>query len=101
MAILAALFAAVGRQAGRVLTTALGWASALLFGRVPRHKQLLLSLIALGSLLWVVLVLGIILPWWRPWGPRRAPFGRRLSAGPARCSSDVFPDTSSCSCREP
>jgi hypothetical protein len=62
VAILAALFAAVGRQAGRVLTTALGWASALLFGRVPRHKQLLLSLIALGSLLWVVLVLGIILP---------------------------------------
>src|SRR5665647_1189979 len=62
MAILAALFAAVGRQAGRVLTTALGWASALLFGRVPRHKQLLLSLITLGSLLWVVLVLGIILP---------------------------------------
>ena len=62
MAILAALFAVIGRQAGRVLTTALGWASALLFGRVPRHKQLLLSLIALGSLLWVVLVFGIILP---------------------------------------
>src|SRR5450759_1370448 len=52
MAILAALFAAVGRQAGRVLTTALGWASALLFGRVPRHKQLLLSTAQLGSGPW-------------------------------------------------
>jgi hypothetical protein len=59
LAILAALFAAIGRQTGRVLTTALGWASTLLFGRVPRQKQLLLSLISLGSLAWVVLLLGI------------------------------------------
>ena len=62
MAIFAMLFAAIGKQAGRVLTTALGWASTLLFGRVPRQKQLLLSLITLGSLAWVVLLLGIILP---------------------------------------
>jgi hypothetical protein len=62
LAILAALFAAIGRQTGRVLTTALGWASTLLFGRVPRQKQLLLSLISLGSLAWVVLLLGIVLP---------------------------------------
>ncbi|HEU6439070.1 MAG TPA: hypothetical protein VFC12_01405 [Terriglobales bacterium] len=62
MAILAMLFAAIGKQAGRALTTALGWASTLLFGRVPRQKQLLLSLITLGSLAWVVLLLGIILP---------------------------------------
>src|SRR5674536_344989 len=62
MAILATLFAAIGRQAGRVLTTALGWASTLLFGRVPHQKQLLLSLITLGSLAWVVMLLGIILP---------------------------------------
>ena len=62
MAILATLFAAIGKQAGRVLTTALGWASTLLFGRVPHRKQLLLSLMALGSLAWVVMLLGIILP---------------------------------------
>ena len=62
MAILATLFAAIGRQAGRVLTTALGWASTLLFGRVPHQKQLVLSLMALGSLAWVVMLLGIILP---------------------------------------
>jgi hypothetical protein len=62
MAILATLFAAIGKQAGRVLTTALGWASTLLFGRVPQQKQLLLSLITLGSLAWVVVLLGILLP---------------------------------------
>ncbi len=62
MAIFAMLFGAIGKQAGRVLTTALGWASTLLFGRVPRQKQLLLSLITLGSLAWAVMLLGIILP---------------------------------------
>jgi hypothetical protein len=62
LAIFAMLFAAVGKQAGRVLTTAIGWASTLLFGRVPRQKQLLLSLITLGSLAWAVMLLGIILP---------------------------------------
>jgi hypothetical protein len=62
MAILATLIAAIGRQAGRVLTTALGWASTLLFGRIPKQKQLLLSLITLGSLVWVVMLLGIVLP---------------------------------------
>lgn len=62
MAILATLFAAIGKQAGRVLTTALGWASTLLFGRVPQQKQVLLSLITLGSLAWVVMLLGILLP---------------------------------------
>jgi hypothetical protein len=62
MAILATLFAAIGKQAGRVLTTALGWASTLLFGRIPQQKQLLLSLITLGSLAWMVLLLGIVLP---------------------------------------
>jgi hypothetical protein len=37
MAVFATLFAALGRQAARVLTTALGWASTLRFGRVPRQ----------------------------------------------------------------
>jgi len=62
MAILASLFAAIGRQAGRALTTALGWASTLLFGRVSHEKHLLLTLISLGSLAWVVMLLGVLLP---------------------------------------
>jgi hypothetical protein len=62
VAIRATLFALIERQAGRLLTTALGWTSTLLFGRVPRQKRLLLSLIALRSLVWVALLFGIILP---------------------------------------
>jgi hypothetical protein len=62
VAILASIFAAIGNQAGKLLTTALGWASTLLFGRVPREKQVLLSAITLGSLAWVVVLIGVLLP---------------------------------------
>jgi len=62
MAIFAGLFAAVGQQAGRILTTALGWASTLLFGRVPQNRQLLLSVETLGSIAWVAMVAGVLIP---------------------------------------
>lgn len=62
MAIFGALFAALGRFAGNFLTTTLGWASSLLFGRVPRSKQILLSLETFGSLAWVALLAGVIVP---------------------------------------
>ena len=39
MAILAALFAFGSRFVGKILTTALGWASTLLFGRVPARRR--------------------------------------------------------------
>lgn len=62
MAILAALFALGSRFAGKILTTALGWASSLLFGRVPQSRQYLLLGITFGSVIWVVLVVGVIFP---------------------------------------
>jgi hypothetical protein len=62
VAILATLFGALGRFAGRLLTAALGWASTLLFGRVPQNKQILLVLMTFGSILWVILVLGVLVP---------------------------------------
>ena len=62
MAIFASLFAFVGRFLSRILTMALGWASTLLFGRVPQSKQLLLSGISLGSIAWVLALLGVIFP---------------------------------------
>ena len=40
MAILAPLFAFIGRYVGKLLNMAFGWASTLLFGRVPQSKQL-------------------------------------------------------------
>jgi len=62
LAIIAPLLAFVGKQVGRILTTALGWASMLLYGRVPQSKQLILALMTLGSLAWFAMVLGVVIP---------------------------------------
>jgi len=62
MAILATLFAFLGRQLQRILTTVLGWASTLLFGRVPADRQLILVLVTFGSIAWVALLLGVLIP---------------------------------------
>jgi hypothetical protein len=63
MAILAGIFGVVGRFAGKVLTTTLGWASTLLFGRVPANRQIVLAFITFGSVVWAALVIGVILPY--------------------------------------
>ncbi|MFL5756480.1 MAG: hypothetical protein ACJ77N_09300 [Chloroflexota bacterium] len=62
MAIFAGVFAFLGRQVTRILTTLLGWASTLLFGRVPADKQVVLVLITFGSIGWVALLLGTLVP---------------------------------------
>lgn len=62
VAILGPLLAFLGRFAGKLLNAALGWATTLLFGKVPGSRQWLLLVVALGSLVWVVLVVGIVLP---------------------------------------
>lgn len=62
MAILAALFAFGSRFVGKILTTALGWASTLLFGRVPAKRQYLLLGVTFGSVIWIVLLLGVLFP---------------------------------------
>src|SRR5215210_1804347 len=62
MALIGSLFALVGRFVGRVLTTTLGWASVLLFGRVPQDRQVWLAVLTFGSLAWVVTVVGILVP---------------------------------------
>jgi hypothetical protein len=62
MAIVGSVFAMLGRFAGRLLNAVLGWATLLLFGKVAGSKQSVLLLVALGSLLWVVTVVGIVVP---------------------------------------
>ncbi len=52
MATLAGLLGIIGRFAGKLLTTTLGWASSLLFGRVPQDRQVVLALITFGSVVW-------------------------------------------------
>ncbi|HEY2915838.1 MAG TPA: hypothetical protein VGI98_01355 [Candidatus Limnocylindrales bacterium] len=62
MAIFASLFALAGRFVGRILTTTLGWASTLLFGQVPQSRQVWLAVLTFGSLVWVALVAGVVVP---------------------------------------
>jgi hypothetical protein len=62
VAFLAGILGVIGRFAGRVLTTTLGWASSLLFGRVPQNRQIVLALITFGSVIWAAFVVGIVLP---------------------------------------
>jgi hypothetical protein len=62
VAIFASLFAVAGRFLGRFLTMALGWATILLFGRVPESKQVLLSFVSFASLGWIVVLLGVLIP---------------------------------------
>jgi hypothetical protein len=57
-----ALFAFVSRQLGRLLSLAFGWATLVLFGKVSKDKQLLLSIMALLSLVWPVAIAGIAVP---------------------------------------
>ena len=62
MAILATIFGMLGRFAGRILTITLGWAGMLLFGQVRKDRQVLLAAITFGSVVWVVLLVGVIVP---------------------------------------
>lgn len=62
MAIIGALFGLLGRFAGRLLNSTLGWATILLFGKVSGRSQTVLLAIALGSLVWVLTIAGIAVP---------------------------------------
>src|SRR5215208_8245299 len=62
MAMLQAILALVFRSAGRLLNTAFGWATTMLFGKRPQDRQIYLSVIAFGSIAWIVAVLGIAFP---------------------------------------
>jgi hypothetical protein len=62
VALIASLFALLGRFVGRVLTTTLGWASVLLFGRIPQDRQVWLAVLTFGSLAWVAAVTGMLFP---------------------------------------
>src|SRR6266542_3641875 len=52
----------IGRFAGRVLNSALGWATVLLFGKVAQSRQILLLLVTLGSLAWAAALAGVLVP---------------------------------------
>jgi hypothetical protein len=62
MAIVQAVLALILRSAGRLLNTAFGWATIMLFGKVPADRQIYLSGITFGSVGWIIAVLGVASP---------------------------------------
>jgi hypothetical protein len=62
VAILQALLAFLSRQVGKILQTTLGWATSMLFGKVPQKRQYVLTGITVASLAWMVVLLGIAFP---------------------------------------
>jgi len=62
MAIIGSVFAMLGRFMGRLLNAVLGWATMLLFGKVEGRRQLFVLVMAIGSLVWVVTLAGVLVP---------------------------------------
>ena len=62
MVIVQAILAALFRSAGKLLNTAFGWATVMLFGRVPQDRQIYLSLVSFGSVIWLLALLGTAFP---------------------------------------
>jgi hypothetical protein len=62
MALLQALLAWLLHSLGRVVNSAVSWATLLLFGKVPDNRQTVLSVICLSSVLWLLAVVGFLFP---------------------------------------
>jgi hypothetical protein len=62
VAIIQALIAMLTRSAGKLLNTAFSWATILLFGRVSQDRQIYVSLIAFGSVIWLIVLAGVAFP---------------------------------------
>ena len=61
-ALLQGAFALLARQMGRILNTAFGWATTMLFGKVPADRQMYLSIIGLIAVLWLLVLVGVAFP---------------------------------------
>jgi hypothetical protein len=62
MAIFQTIFTAIGRQAGKLLNMIFAWATIMIFGKVPEGRQTFVSIMGLGSIVWLICVIGILVP---------------------------------------
>ncbi len=62
MAILQVFIGLALRSLGRIVNTALGWATVLLFGRVLQQRQIIVTAMAFASMVWLVVITGIAWP---------------------------------------
>ena len=73
MTAIVSLLGIIGRFAGDLLDAATGWAGTLMFGRVPQSHRRYLAAIMGGSVLWVFLVIGFLLPGLLRWSLSTTP----------------------------
>ncbi len=52
MTMIVSILGLIGRSIGKILTSSLGWASTLLYGRVPKDHQIFVEAMLGGSILW-------------------------------------------------
>ncbi|MCE9531529.1 MAG: hypothetical protein K8T89_10470 [Planctomycetes bacterium] len=62
MVLFQTILALIFRSAGRILNTAFGWATVMLFGKIPEKRQTQISIMAFGSVIWLTVVFGIAFP---------------------------------------
>jgi hypothetical protein len=62
MVIIQALLTLIVHSFGRVVNMVFSWATVMLFGRVPQERQIFLSIVAFGSIVWLIVILGIAFP---------------------------------------
>jgi hypothetical protein len=104
MVIVQTIIAVALRSLGRIANTALGWATTMLFGKVPQERQYFLSGIAFASIIWMVVVVGVIWPsagtwllgfvtlprWVNPWTVRVAMLLAAILLPPAIGFTSLF-----------
>jgi hypothetical protein len=62
VAIVQALFALIGRSAGKILNAVFGWAVRALFGQTTAREQTFLSVVVGAAVAWPILLVGIVAP---------------------------------------
>ena len=67
MLLIQALITTVSRSAGKIFNTAFGWATMMLFGKVPQSRHRILLALAGGSVAWIVTMIGVAFPGFATW----------------------------------
>jgi len=67
MLLIQAVITTVSRSAGKIFNTAFGWATIMLFGKVPQSRQRILTALGAGSVVWVVTLVGLAIPQFATW----------------------------------
>lgn len=80
MLILQWILTVIARSTGKILNTAFGWAIQMLFGRVAQNRQMYMSAIAFGSVVWLALLTGVIYPPFGVWLLTFIPLPRWVNA---------------------